>query len=168
MSIVVNETEKPIATAGAVQPNAAGQSRFTVTLKGNVVYVNGLTLGMSEDAAKEEMRKLNYELENVVSGRITVYDGLDSLRVSLRNKRVISIETNETDISDASKNEIVKSLKASFGDKMSCQESSNSKREMSSCNYTHSASGDRTSLTVTFMKRRGQKGNKLTIGLGLR
>ncbi len=170
MSIVPNEKEKPIVTAsaGPAPSFPAGQSRFTVSLKNDVIYLNGMTLGMPEDAAKEEMRKLNYKLENPLKGGVALYDGTNSLKAGLQKNKLTTLSTKEQGITEKSKNDMVNSMKAQFGNKFSCEEIINKKRELIRCSYTHKTQGQETSMLVNFVRWGTQKSYNLSMDLGLR
>jgi len=138
------------------QQKTSKRSRFTVTLKNNVVYINNLRLGMPDNAAKEEIKKLKYKMNNEMSGQFNAYNDKDSVRAKLRRGKLRSISTNEHYLQIDVENYINK-LKASFGDKITCIINSG----RSSCNYVRREQGKLTSLTLSFIQGRNDKKNNI-------
>jgi hypothetical protein len=143
------------AAASPAQAHTAKQRRFSVTLRNDVVYINGFTLGMPEQQINDELRKLNYETEDFSSRPTVLSDGQSSLRAQMHSKKLASVYIQERPISNNSKDEIIDSLKASFGDKINCQEHRSRRGNLISCTYPKGAPGGHYALTVNFMPMPG-------------
>ncbi len=165
MRIAANETEEPKATMAAAptQVDTAKQRRFSITLRNDVVYINGMTLGMLEQQVKEELRKLNYETEDFSSRPTVLSDGQSFLRAQFHSGKLASISIQERPVSDNSKDEIIDSLKASFGDKIDCQDQRSPRGNANSCTYPKNAPGGHYSLLVSFMPMRGGYNLNITL-----
>jgi len=154
---VTAKTSKP------QQQNTSKHSRYTVTLKDNVVYINNLRLGMPDNAAKDVIKKLNYKMYNETPGQFNAYNDKDSVRAKLRQGKLRSISTNEHYVQIDVENYINK-LKASFGDKITCVIDP----RRNSCNYVHREQGKFTSLTITFNKNKRDKKDKYMLSILLK
>ena len=155
--IVSNETEEPKATTAALpaQGDTAKQRRFLITLENDLVYINGMTLGMPEQEVKKELRKLNYETENFSSRPTVLSDGQNTLKAQFHSGKLASISIQERPVDDSFKVEVIDSLTASFGDKINCQEQRSPRGNVTSCTYPKNAPGGHYSLMVSFMPMPG-------------
>ncbi len=139
------------AAASPAQAHTAKQRRFSITLRNDVVYINGFALGMPEQQINDELRKLNYETEDFSSRPTVLSDGESFLRAQMHSKKLASVSIQERLISNNSKDEIIDSLKASFGDKINCQEQRYRRGNAISCTYPKGAPGGHYALTVNFI-----------------
>lgn len=166
MNIVANEAQEPKAATAAspAHVDTATQRRFSITLRNDAVYINGMALGMPEQEVKEEFRRLNYETEDYVQPRLDLTDGESSLTAQILSGKLASVYIQERPVSNEYKDEIIDSLSASFGDKISCQERRVAGgRTATSCAYPKNAPGGHYSLQVGFISMR--EGYNLSINL---
>ena len=165
MNIVANEAEKPIATqaASAAPVDTEAQRRFLITLRNDVVYINGIALGMLEQEAKEKLRSLNYETEDFSSRPTVLSDGQNFLKAQFLSGRLGSISIQERPVSNNSKDEIIDSLSAAFGDKIDCKERRSPRGNAIGCTYPKNAPGGHYSLLVSFMPMPGGYGLNITL-----
>ncbi len=165
INIVANEAEKPIAThaASAAPVDTETQRRFSITLRNDVVYINGMALGMPEQEVKEELRRLNYETEDFSSRPAILSDGENFLKAQFLSGRLGSISIQERPVSNNSKDEIIDSLSAAFGDKIDCKENRHPRGKAIGCTYPKNAPGGHYSLLVSFMPMPGGYGLNITL-----
>jgi len=160
--------EKPAGSATTKtskpeQQKPPKHSRYTVTLKDNVVYINNLRLGMPDNAVKDAIKKLNYKTYNEYPGKFNAYNDRDSVHVKLRQGKLRSISTGEHYVQIDIENYFNK-LKALFGDKITCIRDP----RLSSCNYVHREQGKFTSLTVSFKKHKRDKKDRYILSILLK
>lgn len=144
--------------AANTQQQVAKASRYSVTLKNNEVYINGMKLGMPESAVKQELGKLNYKYNSKGAHQLKAGDDKDAIQAFLQRHQLQRITTNEQDITGQTRDDIIKSIKATFGSRVKCHETTNPHAHVSaSCNAVIKVPGKRTSFTASFT-RQGSSG----------
>ena len=138
------------STAVPTQQKAAKSSRYSITFKNNEVYINGMKLGMPEHAVKEELSKLNYKYNNKGAHELKAGNEKDGIQAFLLRHQLHRIAINEYDIPEQTKDEILRSIQATFGSKVNCKVMANVHSHIAaSCNSVLKSDGKRTSFTAS-------------------
>ena len=145
----------PQTSAEKTEQDNPKPSKYRITLKNNEVYINGMKLGMPEHVVKNELDKLDYKYNNKGAHQLKAGDEKSSIQAFIQRHQLKRITIREYDIAERTKNEIIKSIKTTFGARVKCQDMANQHPQIVvSCNAVIKLPGKRTSLSVSFLRQR--------------